>query len=77
MGWIENDVNWSDPDGGTPNMGSAYFDSSGNFLKPYVWSGSHPFDDQRNEYNYAQPSCKSSGSNLKNVYVKACVGYHN
>lgn len=76
-GWTQNQIGWSDPEGGTPNMGSAYYDSGGNILKPFIWSGSKYIDDLRYVSNYASALCKASGSNQKLVYVSFCIADHN
>jgi hypothetical protein len=64
LGWTENYMQWTDPNGGTPNMCSNYEDTSGNkLLSPDKCSGSGIVDDTRHESNYAAAVCWSSNSN--------------
>jgi hypothetical protein len=63
LGWTENYMQWTDPNGGTPNMCSNYEDTSGNKLLSDKCSGSGIVDDTRHESNSAAAVCWSSNSN--------------
>jgi hypothetical protein len=68
-GWVQNYMKWTDPQGGTPNMCSNYYSSSGFKLLTDKCSGSGIEDDARYESNYASAYCWSSNSNSKNVLL--------
>jgi hypothetical protein len=67
LGWVQNYMKWTDPEGGTPNMCSNYLDSSEHKLLTDKCSGSGIEDDARYEGNYAGAYCWASASNNYDV----------
>jgi hypothetical protein len=66
-----NAIYFTNPWGGSPQMGSRYIDSGGNGINSYQWSNTGTLVDTRT-VSYGAAECKANDGNSVQVYIYSC-----
>jgi hypothetical protein len=66
-----NAINWSDPQGGAPQMGSCYVNANLSCVNSFQWSNTGTLTDYRT-VSYGAANCKANTGNNYPVYIYYC-----